>query len=32
MQAAILSYGFRPCGIICTHDGTERLAFDYLGE
>jgi len=30
MQAAILSYGFKPCGIIYTHDGTERLAYDYL--
>jgi hypothetical protein len=32
MQAAILAYGFRPCGIIYTHDGTERLAYDYLAE
>lgn len=31
MKAAIRKFGFELCGIIYTTDGTERLAFDYLG-
>ena len=30
MQAAIKKYGFEPCGLIDTRDGTERRAFDYI--
>lgn len=32
MQATIRKFGFEPCGIIYAEDGTERLAFDYLGQ
>lgn len=31
MQAAIKKYGFVYCGIIHVADGSERVAFDYLG-
>lgn len=31
MQAAIKKYGFVYCGIIHVADGSERIAFDYLG-
>ncbi|MFR4020990.1 MAG: N-acetyltransferase, partial [Clostridia bacterium] len=30
MQAAVLRYGFRQCGIIYTRDGSPRIAYDYL--
>lgn len=29
MQAAVLNYGFRECGIIYVADGSPRLAYDY---
>ena len=29
MQAAVLNYGFRECGIIHVADGSPRLAYDY---
>lgn len=29
MQAAILNYGFKECGIIYVADGSPRLAYDY---
>ena len=31
MQAAITRFGFRACGIIYVQDGTERIAYDYIG-
>lgn len=30
MQHILESYGFQKCGIIYTHDGTPRLAYQYL--
>lgn len=32
MQNAMKKYGFRQCGIIYLADGSERIAFDYLGK
>lgn len=32
MQAAIVRYGFQPCGVIHVADGSPRLAFDYCAE
>ena len=29
MQATVLNYGFRECGIIYVADGSPRLAYDY---
>jgi len=30
MLSAIRKYGFQECGIIYVHDGSERIAFDYI--
>lgn len=30
MQSAILKYGFKKCGNIFVHDGSIRIAYDYL--
>ena len=32
MQAAALSFGLRPCGVVHMADGTPRIAFDWLRE
>lgn len=31
MQATLARAGFAPCGVIFTHDGTPRLAYQYAG-
>ena len=32
MQHVVSKHGFRPCGIIYTHDGSPRIAFDRIEE
>ncbi len=32
MQQVLLQQGFEPCGIVIVHNGTERIAYEYVGD